>query len=85
MDPEQGNDTQVNPVTGHQTIIQEFPTASQAHSFNDVIDNYAGYATQTSLDNATLYPLKGSLNGATGKFEWIIQDGQITHRIFVQN
>ena len=35
--------------------------------------------------NATLYQLDGSLNGVAGRFEWIIQDGNVTHRMFIQN
>ena len=52
---------------------------------NDIVDNYAGYATQTPLNNATLYQLEGSLNGVTGRFEWITQYGNVTHRMFIQN
>lgn len=53
------------------------------HAFNDIVDNYAGYATKSPIDNATLYQVEGSLNGIMGRFEWIIQDQQITHRMFV--
>jgi len=41
------------------------------------VDNYAGSATKTSLGNATLYQLEGSLNGEVGRFEWITQDGEV--------
>ena len=37
------------------------------------------------MKNATLYQLEGSLNGVPGRFEWIIQDGYVTHRMFIQN
>ena len=50
-----------------------------------LVDNYAGYATKTTLNDATLYQLEGSLNGVEGRFEWIIQDGKVTHRMFIQN
>ena len=53
------------------------------HAFSDIIDNYAGYAAKKSLGNATLYQLKGSLNGTAGRFEWIIQNNKVTHRFFV--
>ena len=53
------------------------------HSFSNIVDNYAGYATQTALNNATLYQLQGALNGVAGRFEWIVQAGQVTHRMFV--
>jgi len=54
------------------------------HAFTSIVDNYAGYATQTNLENATLYQLLGSLNGIDGRFEWIVQAGQVTHRFFVE-
>jgi hypothetical protein len=56
----------------------------QYHAFNDVIDNYAGMAIKTNIgNNATLYQLEGSLNGTAGRFEWIIQNCNTTHRMFV--
>ena len=54
------------------------------HAFSNIVDNYAGYATQTPLNNATLYQLQGALNGVAGRFEWIVQAGQVTHRMFVK-
>ena len=54
------------------------------HNFPDIVDNYAGYATQSPISNGTLYQLQGSLNGVIGRFEWIIQDQQVTHRLFVE-
>lgn len=56
-----------------------------AHGFTDIVDNYAGYAEKTSLGNATLYQIDGALNGVDGRFEWIIQDGEVTHRMFITN
>ena len=76
---------EINKKTGRPQIVKEFPASAQAHGFNNIIDNYAGYATKTSLNNAILYQLDGSLNGVSGRFEWIIQDGQVTHRMFIQN
>ena len=35
--------------------------------------------------HGVLYQLEGSLNGVSGRFEWIIQDDQVTHRMFIQN
>ena len=77
--------TQVNPITGKVEIIREFPGVPRAHGFTDLVDNYVGIATETSLGNATLYQVEGSLNGVPGRFEWIIQDGYVTHRMFIQN
>lgn len=47
------------------------------------MDNYAGYATKSPINNGTLYQLEGSLNGMPGRFEWIVQDQFVTHRLFV--
>lgn len=71
--------------TGRTYMVQEFPAGAQAHGFNNIVDNYAGYATKTSIENGVLYQLEGSLNGVSGRFEWIIQNGQVTHRMFIQN
>lgn len=73
-----------DPITGKMKMVQEFPATAQSHGFNDLVDNYAGYATKTPLNNATLYQIEGSLNGVPGRFEWIIQDGKVTHRMFIQ-
>lgn len=75
----------LDPSTGEYRMVQEFPTGTRAHGFTDIVDNYAGLATKTPIPNGTLYQLEGSLNGVSGRFEWIIQDGQVTHRMFVQN
>lgn len=76
---------EINARTGRPQIVKEFPASARAHGFNDIIDNYVGYSTKTSLNNATLYQLEGSLNRVAGRFEWIIQDGQVTYRMFIQN
>ena len=54
------------------------------HAFPDIVDNYAGLSTVSSIGNATLYQLPGSLNGVSGRFEWIVQDQQVMHRLFVK-
>ncbi|GHT89132.1 hypothetical protein AGMMS49543_28040 [Betaproteobacteria bacterium] len=55
-----------------------------------MVDNYAGNATKFSIPTkgpsgvvirqSDLYQLEGSLNGKTGVFEWIVDQGQVTHR-----
>ena len=54
------------------------------HAFPNIVDNYAGYATKSPINNGTLYQLQGSLNGTAGRFEWIVQNQQVTHRMFVK-
>ena len=74
----------IDPLTGKTYMSQEFPATAQAHGFNNIVDNYAGYAIKSQINNGTLYQLEGSLNHIPGRFEWIIQDGNVTHRMFVE-
>ncbi len=55
------------------------------HAFSDIVDNYAGAATKTNIKNGVLYQLDGALNSVKGRFEWIIQEGNVTHRMFIPN
>jgi hypothetical protein len=65
-------------------IIKEFPATPIAHGFPNVVDNFAGAASQFELRNgANLFQLEGSLNGVAGRFEWIVDQGSVTHRMFV--
>ncbi|MGG5342306.1 hypothetical protein [Enterococcus sp. AZ192] len=81
----------IDPLTGKpptkqtQIVVDEFPNVPKAHGFSDIIDNYAGLAEVTDLGNAKLYQIQGKQNGVMGRFEWIIQDGKVTHRMFVRN
>jgi len=63
------------------------------HAFPDLIDNFSRDAQQFSIPtkgeggvivrNSNLYQLEGSLNGTNGVFEWIVDQGSITHRRFI--
>ncbi len=61
------------------------------HAFPNIIDNYAGKAKTFPLKGADgktrkLYQIKGSLNGKSGIFEWILdKDKGVTHRRFIPN
>ena len=55
------------------------------HAFPDIVDNYAGDSIKFPVKDGTLYQIEGSLNGKPGRFEWIIEDGMVTHRFFVEN
>ncbi|MGL4316604.1 MAG: hypothetical protein ACRCTL_08320 [Pseudomonas sp.] len=65
------------------------------HSFNDIIDNYAGDAKKFEIPTkgpggqiartSDLYQIEGSLNGEDGIFEWIVDSGNVTHRRFIPN
>ena len=65
-------------------IVKEFPGTPVAHGFPDVVDNFASSGTSFSLrDGVTLYQVDGSMNGVAGRFEWIVDEGAVTHRMFV--
>lgn len=67
---------------------QEYPGTAIQHGFNDIVDNYAGYAIKTDLKNgSTLYQLEGGYQNMPGRFEWIIDPnlGGVSHRMFVPN
>lgn len=65
-------------------MIREFSATAKDHGWPDMVDNYAGHATQTDLGRgATLHQLGGSLNGTAGRFERITQGNNVTHRQFV--
>jgi hypothetical protein len=63
------------------------------HGFNDIIDNYAGEATRFDIPTkgpggsiirtSELRQIQGSNNGTEGIFEWIIDQGAVTHRRFI--
>ncbi|QFT21483.1 hypothetical protein FIV02_07805 [Pseudomonas sp. THAF187a] len=63
------------------------------HSFNDLIDNYAGDAQKfeiptkgpggVTVRTSELYQIEGSLNGKDGVFEWIVDQDRVTHRRFI--
>jgi hypothetical protein len=74
-----------NPIYDAEgNLIQEFPAGPQVHGFPDIVDNYASQATPSQLrPGVTLYQLEGSSNGVSGRFEWIVDNGNVTHRMFV--
>ena len=75
----------VKPIRNNMgVIVKQFPATAKAHGFPDLIDNYAGLAKVFKLQRgAKLYQLDGSYNGVPGRFEWIVQNGNVTHRMFV--
>ena len=85
------NQTNQQKVTGTiSNDIIDLPRTGSAlktdpfHAFPDIVDNYAGYAVSSPINNGTLYQLLGSYNGIDGRFEWIIQNQMVTHRMFVE-
>src|SRR5262249_45271548 len=67
-------------------IGREFPATGRAHGFSDVVDLFADNPARFGLkDGSTLYQIEGSQNGVIGRFEWIIKNGEQTHRMFVAN
>ena len=65
------------------------------HAFPDLVDNFVGDAHKFSIPtkgvggqivrHSELYQIEGSLNGRSGIFEWIIDQGKVTHRRFIPN
>lgn len=65
------------------------------HLFPNMVDNYVGDAAKFSIPTkgpggtvvrqSDLYQIGGSLNGKQGVFEWIVDQGQVTHRRFIPN
>lgn len=63
------------------------------HAFPDVVDNFARDGTRFSIPtrgpggqvvrNSELFQVEGSLNGKDGVFEWIVDQGSMTHRRFI--
>ncbi len=63
------------------------------HGFNDIIDNYAGDAAKFEIPTKgpggevvrvyELRQIEGSNNGVGGVFEWIVDEGNVTHRRFI--
>jgi hypothetical protein len=79
------NDVLERPRAGSALKVDKY------HAFNDVVDNYAGVATKSPVNNGDLYQIEGSLNGVPGRFEWIVDSNtgkypdQVSHRMFVPN
>lgn len=86
------------PVIVENDVIDRPRTGSanktdSTHSFNDLIDNYAGDAQSFEIPTkgpggvtartSTLHQIEGSLNGKEGVFEWIIDQDHVTHRRFI--
>jgi len=72
-----------NPIEGLPRVGSALKT-DPYHAFPNVIDNFASSATRTPLSSgANLYQAEGSLNGVAGRFEWIVDSGNVTHRLFV--
>ncbi len=65
------------------------------HNFPDIIDNYSKDAKRFMIETkgrggevnrmSELLQVEGSLNGKSGIFEWIIDQGEVTHRLFIPN
>jgi len=73
-----------NPIAGLDRVGSALRHTDPHHAFPNIVDNFASLATRTPLNNGgVLYQLLGSLNGTAGRFEWIVQGGQVTHRFFV--
>lgn len=67
--------------------------ADPHHAFPDIVDNFAGDAQRFSIPTkgpggmvirqSELYQLGGELRGKPGIFEWVVDQGAVTHRRFI--
>jgi hypothetical protein len=63
------------------------------HTFSNIIDNYADEAVSFKIPTrgaggkvirqSELRQIEGPLNGKDGVFEWIVDNGEVTHRRFI--
>lgn len=84
-----------NPVSGSPRIGSATKVPDGQHGFNDIVDNYAAHAYTFDIPTkglggevvrtSKLYQIEGSNNGKMGVFEWIVDNGNITHRRFIPN
>jgi len=73
----------VNPIAGLERVGSALKPDAY-HAFPNVVDNFASSAISTQLHSgATLHQVVGSLNGVVGRFEWIVHNNVVTHRLFV--
>ena len=84
-----GSYTRINNPIVESKRVGSAQKSDPYHSFNNIVDNYAGYAKSFTIKggdgrNRILYQIKGSLNGKNGIFEWILDKAQgVTHRRFI--
>ena len=79
-------------LSGVNRVGSALKTDAQ-HAFPDVVDNFAAEGSKFSIPtkgpggvvvrNSELFQVEGSLNGRSGVFEWIVDQGEMTHRRFI--
>ncbi|WP_434558995.1 DUF637 domain-containing protein [Pseudomonas sp. Z4-20] len=82
-----------NSVLGKPRVGSANKLPDGQHGFNDIIDNYAGAAAKFEIPTkgaggvvlrvSELRQIEGSNNGVSGVFEWIVDEGNVTHRRFI--
>ncbi|MDH0661518.1 hemagglutinin repeat-containing protein [Pseudomonas sp. GD03858] len=82
-----------NSVIGKPRVGSANKLPDGQHGFNDIIDNYAGDAAKFDIPTkgpggevvrvSELRQIEGSNNGVGGVFEWIVDEGNVTHRRFI--
>jgi hypothetical protein len=81
-----------NPIAGLPRTGNALKT-DPTHAFPNLVDNFVGDARKFSIPTrepggaivrqSDLYQLEGSYRGKPGVFEWIVDQGQVTHRRFI--
>ncbi|MDD0994746.1 DUF637 domain-containing protein [Pseudomonas sp. TNT2022 ID1044] len=82
-----------NSVIGRPRVGSANKLPDGQHGFNEIIDNYAGDAVKFEIPTkgpggevirvSELRQIEGSNNGVGGIFEWIVDEGNVTHRRFI--
>lgn len=82
-----------NSVIGKPRVGSANKLPDGQHGFDDIIDNYAGDAAKFEIPTkgpggevvrvSELRQIEGSNNGVGGVFEWIVDEGNVTHRRFI--
>ena len=82
-----------NSIIGKPRVGSANKLPDGQHGFNDIIDNYAGDAAKFEIPTkgpggevvrvSELRQIERGNNGVGGVFEWIVDEGNVTHRRFI--
>jgi hypothetical protein len=92
LHPDDQDEEAANPITGLPRTGSALKTDPD-HAFPDLVDDFAVDAQKFRIPTkgpggvvvreSDLYQLEGSWRGKPGVFEWIVDQGQVTHRRYI--